>query len=54
MTGVYRKTDDDKTSSTDAFYKCFDDALEKFIAQNDITILVKGSSQSVMLNKNDL
>ena len=37
ITGRYIKTSDDKTGTTDAFYKCLDDALDKFVSQTNIS-----------------
>jgi tetratricopeptide (TPR) repeat protein len=44
VTGEYRKMKGDKSGSTDAFYKCFDDAIEKFVSQKDIQKMLQGPS----------
>ena len=49
IVGVYRKTDNDKTGSTDAYYKCFEDALEKFLADKNLSDLIKAKIQSANL-----
>ncbi len=47
--GIYRKTADDKIGSTSAYYKCFDDALNKFLAGKNISKIVTKPFQKAAL-----
>ncbi|MDA8431940.1 MAG: hypothetical protein M0Z60_03135, partial [Nitrospiraceae bacterium] len=49
ITGIFRKSENDKTSSTAAYYKCIDNALEKFLAGKNLPDLMKGNIQSAHL-----
>jgi tetratricopeptide (TPR) repeat protein len=49
VTGIFRKLEDDKTGSTDAYYKCIDDALEKFFTNRNLTELTKDKSKTASL-----
>lgn len=49
VTGILRKTESDKYGSTDAYYKCFDDAFERFLAGKNITDMIKMTSRSASL-----
>lgn len=49
VTGKYRKGEDDETSSTDAYYKCLDDALSKFQTKTNVGELMQKSSAAASL-----
>lgn len=49
LTGVFRKTEKDKSGSTDAYYKCFDDAFEKYLEKNPLSDQRGDKSEAVKL-----
>jgi hypothetical protein len=49
VTGFYLRKGDDNGGSTDAYYKCFDDALEKFLSKTNLTESIKGVLQKASL-----
>ena len=44
FTGEYLKAKKDKTSTTKAFYKCFNDAVQKFLTSDGMTTVIDSST----------